>query len=252
VSAGRFEGKVAVITGSTTGIGAASAERFTQEGGQVVLTGRSEKLGRELEAALNGQATFISGDLTSPGVAERIVESAISTYGRIDVLVNNAGIDLVGDLVSTSLETVREVFNINFFAALNMLQIVVPHMRSRGGAVVNVTSRLATVGVPLMALYGSSKGALLTLTRAAAVELAPQRVRVNAVAPGMTNTPMYSAWLADQLDQDKAHRQVVEHIPQGRLAEVSDVAAAIAYLASDDAAHITGVSLAVDGGYTAQ
>lgn len=251
MSPGRFEGKVAVVTGATTGIGAATAERFALEGCQVVLTGRSEQLGKELEDALKGQAIFVGGDLTLPGVAERIVESAMSAYGRVDVLVNNAGVDLVGDLLETPLETVRAVFDVNFFAALNMLQVAVPYMCGRGGAVVNVTSRLASIGVPMMGLYGASKGALLTLTRAAAVELAPQNVRVNAVAPGMTNTLMYKTWLAAQPDPDLVYRQTVASIPQGRLAEAFDVAAAIAYLASDDASHVTGASIAVDGGYTA-
>ena len=251
MSPDRFEGKVAVVTGATTGIGAATAERLALEGCRVVLTGRSEQLGKELEDALKGQAIFVGGDLTLPGVAERIVESTMSAYGRVDVLVNNAGGDLVGDLLETPLETVRAVFDVNFFAALNMLQVAVPYMCGRGGVVVNVTSRLASIGVPMMGLYGAAKGALLTLTRAAAVELAPQNVRVNAVAPGMTNTLMYKTWLAAQPDPDLVYRQTVASIPQGRLAEACDVAAAIAYLASDDASHVTGASIAVDGGYTA-
>jgi NAD(P)-dependent dehydrogenase (short-subunit alcohol dehydrogenase family) len=102
-----------------------------------------------------------------------------------------------------------------------------------------------------MSLYGASKGALLSLTRAAAVELAPQGIRVNAVAPGMTRTPLFEAWLAAEADPEAAQRRVVGGIPQGRLAEPADVAAAIAYLASDDSAHVTGASLPVDGGYTA-
>lgn len=120
-----------------------------------------------------------------------------------------------------------------------------------GGAIVNVTSRLASIGVPAMAIYGASKGALLALTRAAAVELAPKRVRVNAVAPGMTRTPLFEAWIAARDDPNAMRERVLADIPQGRLAEPGDVAAAIAYLASDDARHVTGASLPVDGGYTA-
>jgi NAD(P)-dependent dehydrogenase (short-subunit alcohol dehydrogenase family) len=114
-----------------------------------------------------------------------------------------------------------------------------------------VTSRLAVIGVPGMSLYSASKGALLSLTRAAAVELAPRNIRVNAVAPGMTRTPLYEAWLAQQPDPAQTEMSVLAGIPQGRLATAEDVAAAIAFLASDDAAHITGASLPVDGGYTA-
>jgi NAD(P)-dependent dehydrogenase (short-subunit alcohol dehydrogenase family) len=123
--------------------------------------------------------------------------------------------------------------------------------RGGGGAIVNVSSRLASIGVPTMSVYSASKGALLALTRAAAVELAPQGIRVNAVAPGMTRTSLFEAWLAAEPDREASLGRVLGGIPQQRLAEPGDVAAAIAYLASDESGHVTGASLPVDGGYTA-
>ncbi len=132
-----------------------------------------------------------------------------------------------------------------------MLQAAACAMRGRGGSIVNVTSRTAAVGVPTMAVYGASKGALTSLTRGAAADLARAGIRVNAVAPGFTETPLLTAWLAAQSDPEAIRLKVAEQIPQGRLATPADVAAAILYLASDEAAHVTGAVLAVDGGYTA-
>jgi NAD(P)-dependent dehydrogenase (short-subunit alcohol dehydrogenase family) len=194
---------------------------------------------------------FVPADLTEPGAPVRVVHEALAAHGRVDVLVNNAAVDHVGDLLETPLDEAREVFETNVLAALAMLQSAARAMRGEGGAIVNVTSRLASIGVPTMSVYGASKGALLALTRGAAVELAQYGIRVNAVAPGMTRTEMFEAWLELQDDRSAVEERVIAGIPQGRLAEPSDVAAAIAYLASDDAAHVTGISIAVDGGYTA-
>ena len=152
-------------------------------------------------------------------------------------------------MLDAPVDEVRDMFDVNFFGALHMLQAAGRAMRGRGGAIVNVSSRLAAIGVATMALYSASKGALLSLTRGAAIELAPQGIRVNAVAPGQTRTPLFEAWAAAE-GEDVATRAAAA-IPQGRLATPEEVAAAIAYLASDEAAHVTGASLPVDGGYTA-
>jgi NAD(P)-dependent dehydrogenase (short-subunit alcohol dehydrogenase family) len=144
------------------------------------------------------------------------------------------------------------VFETNVLGAYRMLTRIARALKARdGGSIVNVTSRLASIGVPTMAVYGASKGALLALTRGAAVELAPYGIRVNAVAPGMTATPLMEAWLADQPDPEASAAEVARTIPQGRVGTPEEVAAAIAYLAADESAHVTGASIPVDGGYTA-
>jgi NAD(P)-dependent dehydrogenase (short-subunit alcohol dehydrogenase family) len=246
----RFTGKVVVITGATAGIGTATARRLSAEGGLLVLTGRNHAAADTLLAELDPERTcFVAGDIRERSTAERVVAAALERHGRLDVLVNNAAVDHTGDVLETPIEEVRAIFDVNVFGAIHMLQAAGRAMRGRGGAIVNVSSRLASIGVPTMAMYSAAKGALLSLTRAAAVELAPVGIRVNAVAPGMTRTPLFEAW-ADEVGRDVVDAAAAA-IPQRRFATQEDVAAAIAFLASDDAAHITGASLPVDGGYTA-
>ena len=183
--------------------------------------------------------------------ARQVVAAGLEAFGRLDALVNNAGLDLAAPLLETSVDDAQRVFAVNALAPLWMIQAAAPALAERGGAIVNVTSRLAHIGVPEMAVYGASKGALRALTHGAAVELAPMGIRVNAVAPGMTETPLFSEWLADRPDPDAARADVERRIPLGKLATPEDVAAAILFLLSDSAAHITGITLPVDGGYTA-
>jgi NAD(P)-dependent dehydrogenase (short-subunit alcohol dehydrogenase family) len=242
-----LSGKVAVITGASRGIGAEIVSLFLARDARVVAVSRSVE-----EYPEHTALATVSGDVRDPETARRAVACAREHFGGLDVLVNNAGLDHTGPVDSAPVEEVREVFDVNFFGALHMLQAAVPALRERGGgSIVNITSRLAQIGVPTMALYSASKGALLALTRGAAVELAPHGIRVNAVAPGMTQTPLLDAWLKGLPDPEAALGEVTAAIPQGRLATPRDVAEAVAFLSGDGAAYITGTSLAVDGGYTA-
>lgn len=246
--------RVALVTGATSGIGTEIASRLADDGFTVVISGRSVARGERVARELEGRVRFIRADLTEPGAAESLVEQTIRLAGGLDVLVNNAAIDHIGPLLDTPTDEVRETFETNTFGSIWCLQAAGRAMRERGGggSIINITSRLASIGVPTMSIYSASKGAMLALTTAAAVELAPHNIRVNAVAPGMTNTPLYAEWLSSQADPDATMRRVAGAIPLGRIAEPADVAAAVAYLASPEAAYITGASLPVDGGYVAQ
>lgn len=230
----------------------AIAQLLYEEGYHLLLTGRSTATGEGLVSDMGERARFVAADLTEHGSAPRIIAEACAFAGRVDVLVNNAGIDHTGDLLNASMNDVRQVFEVNTFATLTMLQAAATSMKDTGGgSIINITSRLASVGVPSMGIYAASKGAVLALTKAAAVELASDNIRVNAVAPGMTRTRLYEDWLSGLPDAAATEEQVAEVIPLGRVAEAADVAAVVAFLASERAAYLTGTSIPVDGGYTA-
>jgi NAD(P)-dependent dehydrogenase (short-subunit alcohol dehydrogenase family) len=242
---GGNEGRVVLVTGASRGVGASAVDVFLSTGTRIVAVSRSLP-GRRTEQLLD-----VSADLADPASAERVVSAALAAFGRLDGLVNNAGLDLAKPLLETTVDEAQRIFAVNALAPLWMIQAATPALAERGGAIVNVTSRLAHVGVPEMAVYGASKGALRALTHGAAVELGPVGVRVNAVAPGMTETPLFREWVESRADPGLARAEVEGRIPLGRLATPEDVAKAIVFLISDDAAHITGVTLPVDGGYTA-
>lgn len=248
----RLEGKTVIVTGGTSGIGEAVTRLFATEGAKLVLVAQRPELGRKLVAELGSEkAVFLSANIAHPDTAKRAVNLALETFGGVDILVNNAAMDFVSEILDTKLEDVRKVIDINFIGAFLMLQECALAMKDRGGSIVNVTSRNASVGVPTMGVYGAAKSALLGLTRTAAIEFAPFNIRVNAVAPGLTDTPLIRKWIQEQSAPTSFEESVVSNIPQRRMARPEEVAKTIMFLASDDASHITGASLAVDGGYTA-
>jgi NAD(P)-dependent dehydrogenase (short-subunit alcohol dehydrogenase family) len=248
----RLAGKTAIVTGGTMGIGAAVVRRFVDEGAHVLVMARNAERGERFVAEIGSELVrFVAGDVADASACEAAVLAARNT-GGLDVLVNNAATDLVSDLLATDDDDVRRTFETNFFGAYFMLTRAARELKVRGGgSIINVSSRLASIGVAQMVVYGAAKGALLSLTRGAAIELAPHNIRVNAVAPGMTATPLFDEWIGDQEDPAAFAAKVAAAIPQNRVGTPEEVAAAIAFLAADESAHITGVSIPIDGGYTA-
>lgn len=245
---------VALVTGGTSGIGVVIAQQLVEAGHRVVVSGRSEQRGSAVAAELGDRARFVRTDLTATGAAADLISRTTETFGRLDVLVNNAAIDHTGELLEVGEAEIRATFETNTFSAMNLLIAAARTMREQGdgGSIINITSRLASIGVPTMGIYSASKGAMLAFTKAAAIDLAPYNIRVNAVAPGMTRTPLYQEWLDGLPDPEAEARRVAEAIPLGRIAEPADVAAVVRFLASPEASYLTGASIPVEGGYLAK
>ena len=247
---GRFAGKVAIVTGASTdpGIGTATARRLASEGASVVINARGEERLASTERTLRAEGLEVlacAGSASEPGVAALLVETAIESFGRIDLLVNTVGgVPFVGSALDLSEDDLLATFRLNTWPALSLIQEAMARgLADDGGSVVNISSGSPLKTTPSMAAYAAAKSALNALTRTLANDLGRRGVRVNAVSPGLTRTEATrDIWEAD--GGDAAGRNML----LGRLTEAEDIAAAVAFLLSDEAASITGVILDVDGG----
>jgi len=249
----RFAGQVAVVTSGGTGIGRATAIAFAGEGGSVVIGGLDEAPLRETEAELaasGASVRAVAADVRSADDATRLVDAAVDTFGRLDVLVNSAGTSAVGDLATTTEEQWDAVFDTNVKGVFLVSRAAIPHLARAGrGAIVNVASQLALSAVGGFAAYCASKAAVVHLTRAMALELVADGVRVNCVCPGGTNTPLLRDAFPGGMGPQGSLDDLVRAHPIGRLAEPREIADAILFLASDQASFAVGTALVVDGGY---
>jgi len=245
-----FEGKVALVTGGTSGIGKATAIAFACAGAKVVLTGRREKEGAQVVAEiknLGGDAAFVRADVAKDADVKAMVDFAVDKFGRLDVAFNNAGVEWKGPLDQATEADYRRVFDINVWGVLNSMRHEIPVMlKNGGGAIVNTSSVAGLVGFPQVSVYIASKHAVEGLTKSVALEFAKQNIRINAVAPGPIATDMWDRFAGEELGA-----QVTSLIPAGRVGGAGEIAAAVLYLASDAAKFTTGTSLVVDGGFIA-
>jgi len=248
----RFENKVALITGSSQGIGAACALRLAKDGCDIILNGhkfdeRGEKLIKEIEG-MGRRAAFLVADLSKAKEAIKLVTDAVATFGNLHILVNNAGVEKNANFWEVTEEDYDLVMDTNLKGVFFAIQSFVNYCRKQNiaGTMINMSSVHEEIVFPHFAAYCASKGGLRMLTRNLATELAPFNIRINNVAPGAVSTPINQ----DLLNNQEQLEKVLQNIPLRRMGKVEDVAAVVAFLASDDAAYVTGSTYFVDGGLT--
>lgn len=240
--------KVVIITGAGSGIGRATAIRFAKDGFNVVLNGRTKSKLEEVANTIGEKHSLIvEGDVSKEKDVKNIIESTITTFGRIDVLVNNAGIFNGGTIGELSLEDWNQQLSINVTGPFMMIKTALPHLEKVTGCIVNLSSVSGLGGDWGSFAYNTSKGAITLFTQALSLDFASKGIRINAVAPSLTDTELTE----DMMKDDELMKKFKNRIPMGRAAQPEEVASVIAFLASDDARFVTGSILPVDGGLRA-
>ena len=249
----RLDGKVALISGGSRGMGAFEAELFVQEGAKVVICDVRDDEGDALAKEIvdrGGEAAFVHLDVTSESDWAAAVREAVERYGKLDVLVNNAGVSARGSIEETSPDDWDRVMDINAKGVFLGTRSAIPEMRKAGGgSIINISSQLGLVGMGESSpQYQASKGAVRIFSKSAAIQYAHEGIRVNSVHPGPIITPMTEARRSDEV----VRQRMISRIPLGRYGESEDVAYGVLYLASDESSFVTGSELVIDGGWTAQ
>lgn len=249
---GRLEGRVAVVTGSSRGIGRAIAMKFASEGAHVVVNSRklqdAEATAKEINMAkLGGSAIAVAADVSSSKDVQRLVDAAVKKFGRLDIFVNNAGVISYSSFLDLKEQDWDALMAVDLKGVYLCMQAAAKQMirQGKGGKIINISSIAGFIGFPSLAHYCAAKAGVIELTKEVAIELAPHKINVNSIGPGVTRTEM-----TKQIESDPEQaKQTLMHIPLGRFGEPEDIANAAAFLASDDASYITGEVLFVDGGW---
>jgi NAD(P)-dependent dehydrogenase (short-subunit alcohol dehydrogenase family) len=252
----QFKDKVVIVTGASSGIGRATALAFAREGAAVAIADKDKTTGDQVAQEIRqsgGDAEAYATDVSRESEVRALVETVLGRWGRLDVLVNNAGIYYQADALATPEAVWNNVLAVNLTGAFLCIKHAVPAMmQAGGGAIINVASEAGLVGIRNQVAYNVSKGGLISLTRSCAVDFAAKGLRVNCVCPGTTDTPLVQAALGRVPDPQAVRRTLEEIRPANRLGKPEEIAAAILYLAGESAGYTTGAVLSVDGGYTAQ
>lgn len=244
----RFAGKTVIVTGSSTGIGEGIARRFHAEGANVVINARNAEKCAAVAGDLGPERTLVvAGDVSKSAFADEIVVRTVERFGALDCLVNNAGVADQGMLHKMTDAQINRVIDINVKGVLYMSRAAIPELKKTQGSIINISSVSGTGGDSMLPLYNASKGAVTNLTRGLALQLGPVGVRVNTINPSVTRSDMVDGILGNEM----AMKAVMNRMAIKRVGEPEDIAAAAAFLASEDASFITGVNLPVDGGVSA-
>ena len=252
---GVLEGRIAIVTGGSVGIGAAIVRLFADEGAKVIFCARSEQPGRDLERELKAaghDVAFVARDIALEDEARGLVKETAERFGGLDILVNNAAVSRTASIETMSLADWQLVLNTNLTSMFLMSREAIPYLRrSSYPSIINLGSTYAFVGATESAAYAITKAGAVSFTKTLALELAPDGIRVNALCPGATVTQLYHQYIASQDDGEKARADLLGKHPLGRLGTPEDMAQSALFLASEQSSFVTGHALLVDGGFTA-
>jgi meso-butanediol dehydrogenase / (S,S)-butanediol dehydrogenase / diacetyl reductase len=249
----RLEGKRTIVTGAANGIGRAIALRLASEGARVVIADVNEEDARGVAEEIDGETLVRKTDVTQDGDVGALVERAVSEWGGLDVMVNNAGVGVAGTAVTTTEEEYERVMDVCVRGTFLGMKHAIPAIKDAGGgSVINMSSVAALVGLVDRAVYSAAKGAIYSMTRASAIDHVGEGVRVNCIAPGTVDTPWVARITSGYDDPEEARANMRARQPHGRLVTPEEIAAMAAYLASDESASVIGACMVVDGGVTAR
>ncbi len=249
----RLKDKVAIITGSSKGIGEGCARVFAREGAAVVITSRHEKEAEAMAQCINaagGTAVAIGVDVSDAVMVRRMVDDTISRFGRLDILVNNAGQHLPKNIEQTSEEEWDHIISTNLKSTFLCSKYALPHLRKTKGCIINMSSMVGVVGQGNSGAYSATKGGIIAMTKGMALDFAPDGIRVNCICPGWIETPLVNYWFSQQENEAESRTYIHSVHPLGRIGTIEECGEAALFLASDSSSFITGTLLAVDGGVT--
>ena len=249
----RLKDKVAIVTGSSKGVGEGIARVFFHEGAKVVVVCRTEDAGKKMAEELGaseGRAIFLKTDVTSSKSIQNMIDTTIKTFGKLDILVNNAGYHLSKNVEETSEQEWEFIINTNLRSTFLCSKYAIPHLRKTKGNIINISSMVGLVGQPNAGAYSATKGGQIAMTKGMALDFAKDGIRVNVICPGWIQTPLVEDWFSQQKDSEAAQKYIFGQHPLGRIGTIEECGKAALYLASDDAAFTTGITLNIDGGVT--
>lgn len=249
----KLKNKVAIITGSSKGIGEGIARVFSKEGANVVIICRNVKMGQKMAdelGAKEGRAIFVKTDVTKSRDIQNMINKTVETFGKLDILVNNAGYHLSKNAEDTSEDEWEFIQNTNLRSTFLCSKYAMPHLKKTKGNIINISSMVGQVGQPNAAAYSATKGGQIAMTKNMAIDFAPDAVRVNVICPGWIATPLVEDWFGQQKDPEAARKYIYAQHPLGRIGTIEECGYLAAFLASNEALFITGAVFDIDGGVT--